>query len=156
MTDVVLMKTPTGMLAPVDDVGADYISKLKMGYGVRLNLTRVRNPRFHKKVFALFQLAFEAWEAPVLEYKGEQVSKEFEQFRKDITVIAGHHNSVVNLRGEVRLVAKSLAFASMDDEEFERVYKSVLEATWKNVLRNHGYKSSEEVESVIKRLTMFE
>lgn len=151
-----MMKTTSNQLAPIDQSGVDWLAKLKLGAGARVSVKKARNPAFHRKVFALFNLAFENWDAPSLEYKGEPVAKEFDQFRKDITVLAGHYIATTNLRGEVRLKAKSLAFSEMDDEEFSVVYQSILGVVWRKVLAQRGYKSEGEVERVVAQLIGFE
>ena len=72
----------------MDEFAAQKIAALRVGQAVKITYKRVRNPRFHRKAFALFNLAFEAWDAPELEYKGLPVAKEFNQFRKDLTRLA--------------------------------------------------------------------
>ena len=156
MTKLMLMKTATGALVPADAETAEYLAKLKAGAGVGGDFKRQRNIRFHKKVFSLFKLAFDAWDAPEVSYRGQQVHKEFDRFRKDLTVLAGHYEAVTNLRGEVRLEAKSLNFANMDDVEFEKVYKSILTVIWEKVLRDCGYGSVADIDRVIQQLERYE
>ena len=54
MSELVLTKTPAGSLAPADAPSAEYIQRMKVGAGVRGEFKRQRNPRFHRKAFALF------------------------------------------------------------------------------------------------------
>jgi hypothetical protein len=70
--------------------------------------------------------------------------------------IAGFFDAVTNLRGEVRLEAKSLAFHNMGEEEFERVYKAVLGVVWDRILRSKGYESPEKVDAIVQELLRFE
>ena len=102
MSDVVLVKTLNGALAPADEEARALIEKLKAGQGVRATIRRTRNIKFHRKAFALFKLAFDVWE-PVtpLEYQGLPVAKDFDRFRKDMTILAGFYKAVYNARGEV-------------------------------------------------------
>lgn len=157
MSDMVLVKTLNGTLAPADGDASTFIEKLKAGQGVRATIRRARNVRFHRKAFALFKLAFDVWE-PVepLEYKGVPVAKDFDRFRKDITIMAGFYKAVYNARGELRLEADSLSFASMDEDRFEQVFRAVLTVVWNRVLRNAGYESPEDVERVVNELMRFE
>jgi Protein of unknown function (DUF1367) len=156
MTELVLTKTPTGALVPADSTTTEFLAKLRVGAGLKGDFKRQRNPRFHRKAFALFKLAFDMWEAPELEYQGQPVAKDFDQFRKDLTILAGHYSATVNLRGEVRLRAKSLNFANMDDTEFERVYRSILDAVWTRVLASKGYSSAAVVDSIVEELLRFD
>jgi hypothetical protein len=156
MTDLVLTKTPAGSLAPADGPSAEYIQKMKIGAGVRGEFKRQRNPRFHRKAFALFAFAYDLWDAPQLEYKGQPVAKNFDRFRRDLTIIAGHYEAATNLRGEVRLEAKSLSFGSMGEEEFGQVYKSILDVVFDRVLKSKGYTSAHEVDRIVDELARFD
>lgn len=156
MTELVLTRTPSGALAPADGPSAEFVGKLKIGAGLRGEFKRQRNPRFHRKAMALLTLAFDAWDTPALEYKGQPVAKDFDRFRKDLTIIAGHYEAVTNLRGEVRLEAKSLSFANMGEDEFSMVYAAILAVVWDRVLKAKGYKSASEVDRIVEELLRFE
>lgn len=156
MSELVLTKTPAGALIPADAPSAEFVQKLKVGSGLRGEFKRQRNPRFHRKVFALFQLAYDIWDAPVLEYRGQPVAKNFDRFRRDLTILAGHYEAATNLRGEVRLEAKSLSFGSMDDDEFGKVYASLLNVVWDRVLKAYGYTSTAQVDHIVENLLRFE
>jgi hypothetical protein len=157
VTDLVLIKTPNGALAPADEESRALIGRLKSGQGVRATIRRARNVRFHRLAFALFKLAFDAWEPMTpLEYQGHPVSKDFDRFRKDMTILAGFYRAVYNARGEVRLEAESLSFASMDEDRFEKVFRAVLSAVWNRVLRAKGYASEADVERVLAEFMRFE
>jgi len=58
---------------------------------------------------------------------------QFDRFRKDLTILAGFYVQTVRLNGEIRTEAQSLAFASMDQEKFERVYSALINAAIKHV-----------------------
>lgn len=156
MTELVLTRTPSGSLAPADGPSAEFISKLKIGAGLRGEFKRQRNPKFHRKAFALFNMAFDLWDAPELEYRGQPVAKNFDRFRRDLTILAGHYEAATNLRGEVRLEAKSLSFGSMSEEEFAQVYAGILAVVWDRVLRSKGFGSSADVDRVVEELLRFE
>lgn len=156
-TELVLVKTPGGALAPVDEESRALVDRLKTGQGVRASIKRARNVRFHRKAFALFKLAFDSWEPETPQsYKGEAVSKDFDRFRKDMTILAGFYRAVYNARGEVRLEAESLSFANMDEGRFEKVFRAVLTVVWNRVLRNFGYETEGDVERVIEELMRFD
>ncbi|MDN8030313.1 DUF1367 family protein [Burkholderia multivorans] len=155
--DIMLVKTPGGALAPVDAEAREMVGRLKLGQGVQASVTRARNVRFHRKGMALFRLAFDVWEPLTpLEYKGVPVAKDFERFRKDMTILAGFYKAVYNARGEVRLEAESLRFSAMSEERFEEVFKGVLHVVWSRVLKAVGYASPEAVEEVIEELLRFD
>ena len=155
--DIMLVKTPGGALAPVDAEAREMVDKLKLGQGIQASVRRARNVRFHRKGMALFRLAYDVWEPLTpLEYKGLPVAKDFERFRKDMTILAGFYKAVYNARGEVRLEAESLRFSSMSEERFEEVFNAVLNVVWSRVLKAAGYASTEDVEEVIEELMRFD
>lgn len=137
MKEIVLTKTVNGALVPVDPQAAEYISKLKLGAGIKAKITKANNPAFHRKMFALFNVAFEAWEPEVKEYKGQPVQKNFDRFRKDLTILAGFYETTINLKGEIRLEAKSLNFSNMEQDEREQVYSAVIDVVLAKVLTNY-------------------
>lgn len=152
MKELVLTKAPGGALIPMDPQAAEYIAKLKTGAAVRATVKQQRNPRFHRKFFALLNLAFDAWEPVEATYKGAAVGKNFDQFRNDVVVLAGFYEMAVNLKGETRLTAKSISFASMDQEEFDRLYNAVVNVILTRILTNY---SRDDLDAVIDRLMGF-
>jgi hypothetical protein len=152
MKEIVLMKGPSNTLIPCDPQAAEYIAKLKMGAGIKAQVTQQRNPAHHRKFMALLNLAFDAWEPGELQYKGETVQKNFDQFRKDITILAGHFETVVNLKGEIRVVAKSISFASMAQDEFDQLYNSAANVILARILKTY---SRDDLDNVINQILGF-
>ena len=152
MTDIVLTKTAGGALAPMDQQAIDFLSKLKAGAGVTVQIKRHRNPAFHRKYFALLNLAFDAWEPTAATYKGEPVGKNFDQFRNDVTVLAGHYEMAVNLRGETRLTAKSVSFAAMDQDTFDALYSATVNVILAKILTNY---TRDDLDNVVDQLLGF-
>src|SRR5688500_12101092 len=106
-------KLPNDFLMPAGDEDRALLSKIKLGDIVKLKLSRVRNVKFHRKFFALLHFAYEFWDPPVLPDDPEQKwrkhvtpEKNFEQFRKDVTILAGYYQAYYRVNGEVRIEAK--------------------------------------------------
>ncbi len=152
MKEIVLTKMPGGVLAPIDPQAAEYIAKLKTGAAVRATVKQQRNPRFHRKFFALLNLAYDAWEPAESTYKGRVVGKNFDQFRNDIVCLAGFYEMAVNLRGETRVTAKSISFANMDQAEFDDLYNATVNAILKHILTNY---SRDDLDAVMDQLVGF-
>lgn len=150
--ELILAKAPNGSLVPVDQQAMDELAKLKVGQGVRVKVTRMRNYKFHRKLFALLNVAFDAWEPLALEYKGEKVAKNFERFRSDVTVLAGYYEATVNLRGETRLEPKSISFSSMDQDEFEKLYSAVIDVVLQRILTNY---TRDDLDNVVEQVLRF-
>lgn len=136
MTTAMLIKSPTGALVPFSEEDAAGLRKIKTGAPVRCEITQVRNPAFHRKFFALIKFLFDIWaeRVPRKTYKGVEVQPSIERFRKDLTILAGRYVAHYNIRGEVRLEAESISFASMGQEEFETLYSSVIDVALKKVI----------------------
>lgn len=151
-TEIILIKTPAGSLIPADPQATEYLAKLKVGQGVKSKVTKVNNPAFHRKMMALFNLAFDAWEPEVKTYKGVTVEKQFDRFRKDLTILAGFYDASYAINGDVRLTAKSLSFENMDQAEREQVYSAVLNVILQRILTNY---TQDDVERVLDQVLAF-
>lgn len=133
--DLNLIKSPFGLIAN-DASTADSLQKIKTGTVVTGKFTVPRNYQFHKKFFSLLNLAYEYWEPAEIDHVYGTPQKTFERFRKDLTIMAGFYNVEVRVNNTVRVVAKSLSFAEMDQEEFEDVYDKVLDVIIRRVMVN--------------------
>lgn len=128
---------------------------LEPGEIAQVETTIPRNYRFHKKFFSLLNLGFDAWEPPRQRktYKGHPVQKNFEQFREDITIAAGFYEQTFDLKGRMKLKAKSIAFAKMDDAEFEKVYSAVADVLLEQVLTT--YAGRDELDEIVEKVMRF-
>ncbi len=113
-------------LSPGDEIGAEMLDKYNYGDMLLCKLTKPRNPQFHKKFIKLLRVGYKYWEPGEINHKYGKPEKNFDQFRKDVTILSGFYLINTRLDGSVRVDAKSISFASMDDEEFERLYSSVI------------------------------
>lgn len=111
-----------------------------------------RNAKFHRKFFSMLNFAFDSWEPKRTRktYKGKEVAKNFERFRKDVLIMAGFYDQTFDLRGNMKLEAHSISFASMDDAEFEQVYSAVATVILEHVLT--GYSGREELDRVVDQM----
>lgn len=155
--DLTLIKLPNGCLAAYGEDSQEQLAKVKTGALLHGKTTRMRNPQFHRKFFALTSLAFDIWCETVepMEYKGHPVKPSRDNFRRDVTILAGHYNSYVNLKGEVRLEAKSISFANMDEDEFEALYGAFIDVILTKVLRNPKY-TREVLDEHVERIMSFD
>ena len=151
--NVSIAKLPNGF-APADTETAALHSKLKIGEVLHGDFKRMRNPRFHRKLFALLNLAFDYWEPGEINSKYGVPEKNFDRFRRDLIILAGFHEVVIRLDGSTRVEAKSISFSSMDDTEFDKLYNAVLNVILKrvNVLNTM---SAEEVNALVDKVLAF-
>lgn len=153
MTSIVLAKIAPGTLIAIDDEGCEYIEKMAQGSAITATVKKHNNPAFHRKLFSLFKLAYDAWEPETKEYKGQVVAKNFDQFRRDITILAGFYEMVVNFKGEVRFVAKSLEFGKMDNDEREKLYNSVINVILARILTQY---TRNDLDEIVERVMQYD
>ena len=129
-------KTQTGLL-PANQETEDWFRKVKSGNMVAGKFTKKQNSAFHAKMFALLSLGFENWEPAEVEVSiaGKPVvpEKNFDRFRKDLTILAGFYDVVVRLDGETRIEAKSLAFDRMTPDDRESIYSKFIDILLQNI-----------------------
>ena len=131
-----MIRQPGGALHPATDEDAQALQKIKSGSAVRVEVKQIRNYKFHRKWFALAKYAFDIWSEtmPQREYKGQMVMPEFDRFRKDLIILCGYFGAVYNVRGEVRVEAKSIGFAGMNEETFEALFSKTIDVILAKIL----------------------
>ena len=151
-----LIVTSTGY-APADEEAMAARKKWhKPGTIVTADVKVPRNPKFLKKYMALLRVGFEAWEPPAdHEFKGRPIEKDFERFRHDVAILAGFYTPVWNLKGEMRIEPKSIAFDAMEDDEFERLYSATIDVLLKQVLSAKGYGRA-DVDRLVTEILRFD
>jgi hypothetical protein len=148
MPELILEKSGIGLL-PADEESEQILAKLPACQPIKVKFSKVRNTKFHRKAMALFGWAFERWEPPKLEntrWSDLQPERNFDRFRKDLTILAGFYEAHYRLNGEVRIEAKSLAFDQMEDDEFHKVYSAVIDAIIKNMFKGMDRQKMLELE----------
>lgn len=129
--------------------------KMEPGELAEVEVRIPRNPKFHRKFFALLNVGFDAWEPARKRktYRGIPMLKNFERFRHDITILAGFYEQTFDLKGRMVLEAKSISFSNMDDAQFEEVYSAVTDVLLREVLTT--YKGRAELDEVVERIMGF-
>lgn len=129
---------------------------LELGELMKLNFTIPRNPRFHRKFFAMLDVGFEAWEPERGRvrrfWRGSAIAKSRDQFRHDVIILAGFYEASYALDGTLRLTAKSMSFAKMDDIEFEKLYSAVADVLLQKVLTKY---TRDDLDDVVEKLLGF-
>lgn len=136
MAELICIRQPGGALAPATDEDAEALRKVKAGAAVRVEVKQIRNYKFLQKWFTLAKYAFDIWAEtmPPGEYRGVEIKPSFERFRKDLIVLTGRFDAVYNARGEVRVEAKSIAFANMSEDDFEQLYSDTIDVILQKIL----------------------
>lgn len=132
MTHVALSKTLQGFM-PADEPTREVYGKMKLGEVLHGDFKKMRNARFHRKLFALLNLAYEYWQPGEIDSQHGTPEKNFDRFRRDLIILAGFYDVVIRLDGTTRIEAKSISFANMDDAEFEKLYNAILNVILKKI-----------------------
>ena len=104
--------------------------KLKIGQDYECEIRLPRNYQYHKKVFALFNLA----------YQNYNLEMPFDSFRKWLTIKAGYFTIYETPNGRY-YEADSLSFRNKNQAQIEEVYSRILDIIIKDIGCN-----SEEIE----------
>ena len=113
-------------LVPCTSEDKDKIAKMPSGSPFEIEWKRQRNPKFHRKFWALMQFAWE--------HKPEWMDSNFptsknvpDEFRREIVKRAGYYVEYTNFKGVKEFNAKSIAFDKMDESEFEELYSACID-----------------------------
>jgi hypothetical protein len=150
--NVYLIKAQGGFI-PADIPTEEWAKKIKYGEVVNADFKKVRNYQFLKKYFALLNVGFENWNPQALDTKHGVPEKNFEQFREDTIILAGYYYVTVRMDGSTRVRAKSISFANMEEEEFEKLYSATI-----NVFLKHIYDNTmtrEKIDYIVNQVMSF-
>tara|TARA_R110001632_G_scaffold148894_1_gene266133 strand:+ start:3969 stop:4451 length:483 start_codon:yes stop_codon:yes gene_type:complete len=145
-----------GILVPADEQSAKFVGKLIKNDVVTSDFVKPRNYRFHRKWFALVKFAYEHWQPSHLQdakWKDVIPEKSFDRFRKDLIIMTGRYDAVYRVDGSVRIEAKSISFASMDEEEFQKLWNSTTTVILDKVLMNY---TLDDLKQVVAKLEQFD
>ncbi len=113
-------------LRPATAEDADKLHKMHFGRTYRCVVTMPRNYQFHKKFFALINVAWE-----LLPERVQAMFKTCEAFRQQLLILAGHSMVTYDLKTNAfREEAKSISFAELDEGGFTLVYDSCVTAVF--------------------------
>jgi len=155
-TDILVQRGPGNTLIPFGEDGVKAIQSLTRGQTVKASITKPRNPKFLRKFFSLVNFGFDYWEPEPIEWQGIQAEKSFPVFREQVTILAGYRDVTHNLDGSVKVVAKSISFASMEEDEFEKLYKAVFNVIWRMVICKVNGFTEELMENTLNQLLEYD
>ena len=133
---VEMLKQAGGIFTPANDTEAEKMTRFKTGLTYPVEIKHQRNQKFHGKVFSFFTYCYEYWE----ETSAVNVinsAKQFDSMRKQLTISAGYYHQVFTLDGRgFELVADSLAFGNMSQEDFESCYTALIQAATNTIFKD--------------------
>ena len=129
-----LIKTANGKFWPSDEEAEGKIAKLKKGDVYVADIKVNHNYELHKKIMGFFAFCTNYY------YGDTDASKceyQFDRLRKKLTVSAGYHKQVFTRDGiHFEIVALSLKYESMPDDERQKFYTRITQAALDNVFNN--------------------
>ena len=111
------LKKHNGALIPVDQTGQDYIDGLKRNTWYSCEMKKPRNGKFHSKFFLLLGFVVDNSDF----YSGMPKPMGIENLLNRVKFTTGHYETYKI--GDVLMAkTKSIAFAKMDNIQFEEFY----------------------------------
>ena len=145
---------PGGVLRPADENTSEIVTKWGIGAYVTGAFKRPRNAKFHRKFMALLDAIFDQWEPPESEYKGVSAQKSRERFREEMIILSGYYDIVCSLKGETRVVAKSISFAAMGEDTFGELYNAVHRVGMEKILADKNW-TDDDLNAAVDRIMGF-
>ncbi|MEK0167962.1 DUF1367 family protein [Pseudescherichia vulneris] len=82
------------------------------------------------------------------------ICKSFDAYRSWVIVEAGHYDAIQLPDGTLRKHPRSIAFASMDEMEFQQLYKAALDVLWRWIL-SKAFRDQREAENAAAQLLSY-
>lgn len=153
MTDRYFQKVGPDILRACNPDAVNYLKKVKEGSMLLAKIKNPRNSKFHRKIFALLNFAYENKEFAPVYHEGQAVLVSFPTFRSNMISWAGFYDVVANIRGDVRCEAHSISYDNCSQEKAEEIYNSLLDVVGKRLFQG-GY-SQEELEAITEQYLSF-
>jgi hypothetical protein len=116
MAEMMLVKSAGGSFRPADIMTEEAMKAFKIGECARVNVTKPRNGKHHRKYWALCQLVAEntdrGWKADDVHY-----------FFK---IAAGYYDEIIDAHGTIYKRVHSISFSAMDQIKFNILYTTVI------------------------------
>ncbi len=85
---------------------------------------------------------------------GISLCKSFDAYRAWVTIESGHYDTIQLPDGTLRKHPRSIAFANMDETEFQQLYKAALDVLWRWIL-SRAFRDQREAENAAAQLLSF-
>jgi len=112
-----LLKRIGSTLIPSSDESAEIFSKLKEGEEILVEYKKHRNVGNHRRLFSMLQGVVHSTD----KYKS------VDELLDTIKLLSGHFITVVNHRGELQHIPKSINFASMSEDKFKEFFSKAID-----------------------------
>lgn len=153
--EVFLTKTMSGALVPMDQ-DEEAFKRFKSGAVIRCEVKEMRNGAFFRKWWALVKVGFDLWteSIPRSKFRGMEIEPNFTRFRKDVTILSGYYDPIFNVKGEIRMEAKTLKWGSMTEIEFNELYQKTINTILNKIIPSRNI-SKQELQAWAERVMEF-
>lgn len=136
MAEFNLVKTRYGFEFATDEDFECANNKFKVGDMIKADIPLKRNWVYHKKMFRFFEFCFSYWCTDIgkTEFMTNRAQKK--EHRNNLTIIAGYYEEVYDIKGNLRLRAKSLSYESMEQDEFEECCNAMINAALRTTFKD--------------------
>jgi len=131
-----LVKQLNGSFLPAYASDHDKAKRIKSGAMVDCEIKQPRNLAFHKKFFALINMVYQ-------NQPEDATIDNIEHLRKYLIKRAGFYDTIHTPTGTI-FEAKSISFAKMEQEDFDKLYGAVLDA----IVKIYGWHKEDMIESI--------
>lgn len=142
----IVIKTDTGLRGATQDDHATWakfrrrLETMKPGTWLRIEATSPRNGGHHRKFMALLNLIAE----------NSETYNTVEKALVAVKLCVGHFEPTIHPKtGELLEIPKSIAFESMDQEDFEKFYSAAIDAVLQNILPQFDQAKAEHLMDMI-------
>ena len=136
-----MIKLSTGLFYPLNEEEADKLKRFGVGCTARFNITQMRNYQFHRKYFALLGIAFDLWSERMprgqhYNFRGVdmEITPDKDRFRRDVAILCGFCTATYSANGDIKLEAKSISFANMEQEDFEKLFSKTIDVILQKII----------------------
>ena len=153
--ETLLIKTASGYY-PANEDEAVKFERFKLGAILRCKISEMRNPKRFRRWWILAKLAFDYWTEmyQMPEHKGVRIEPNFDKFRQDLTINSGFFHWVVRLNGDAVKEADSLAWSSMTEDSFDKLYSASINVVLKEVYKMQM--SEDELRNAVEEIMSFD
>jgi hypothetical protein len=123
MADLIMVKR-LGALRPADDASEEFLNGLPPGELIKVKISRSRNLQQHRKFYALLQIVFQ----------NQSIYPTIDALLAVIKITLGHCDIVKLPDGQMAPVVKSISFASMPQDDFNRFYSQTVDLVLQHFL----------------------
>ena len=141
------------VFAPCTPESIEMAKTIPIGKEIDIEYSFPRNTQFHRKWFALLKIGYDNWAPGEINSQYGTPEKNFERFRKDVTILAGYYHIVVRLDGTTRVEADSVSFGNMDEAQFSELYSKTIDVLLKRVYNSSM--SAEQLDELVDKFMGF-